>query len=133
MQTGKVSSKQAASKAGRRLQPAEPARPEHDDEVGRLVSKLKALGPEAEEFARRLVVVNDFHLWKDCPRAACRRARKCRDDDVACFDERRAALKRQILQFVVMLLCTADISSDEFYDYLDEVTEDTCEDGGLEP
>ena len=41
-------------------------------------------------------------------------------------------MKQRILEYVVWLLCTADISSDAFYDYLDEVTAD-IEDGDQEP
>ena len=63
-------------------------------------------------------------MWEDCPHEACRRARTCRGDDMACFEERRGELKRKVLEEVVLLLCIAGVSSDEFYDYLDEVTDD---------
>ena len=96
------------------------ARRESDD-FGR---RARELGPEAVEFMRRLAIVNEFGLWEDCAREACRRAGKCRGGDAECFDERRGELKRAILQHVVSLLCTANVSSDEFYDYLDEVTEE---------
>ncbi len=100
-----------------------------DDEADRVVAELRALGPEAEDFARRLVVVNQFGMWQDCPHDACRRARTCRGEDIECLDERRPELTRRVLQYVVMLLCTAGVSSDAFYDYLDAVTADIDADG----
>ena len=95
-----------------------------EDEVDRFVGKLRALGPEAEAFGQRLLVVNVFHMWADCQHGTCRRAGTCRGEDAACFDERRPELQRRILQHVVPLLCVADISSDAFYDYLDAVTDE---------
>ena len=93
-----------------------------EDEADRLFASLRALGPEAEAFGQRLLVVNVFHMWADCPHEPCRRAGTCRGEDVACFDERRPELQRRILKHVVPLLCVAGVSSDAFYDYLDAVT-----------
>ncbi len=114
---------------GRRLPSADRPSVPDGDEVDRFVGKLRALGPEAEEFGQRLMVANAFDLWADCPNESCRRAGKCRGEDIGCFDERRAELVRKILQHVVALLCIANVSSDEFYDYLDEVTADADDDG----
>ncbi len=94
-----------------------------DAESERAAAWLRAQVPEVQDFARRLAIANSFAMWKDCPRDACRRVRLCRGDDVACFDERRGELTRLILQYVVMLLVTADISSEAFYDYLDAASE----------
>ncbi len=99
--------------------------------AGDLASQLKALGPEAEEFFRILAIVNEFQMWKECPREACRRTRKCRGDNAECFDERRYELKRKILRYVVWMMCTAEVSSEEFYDYLDEATDEEGEDEGM--
>ncbi len=101
-----------------------------ETEVDRFGGKLRALGPEAGKLALRLVIANRVQMWADCPHEVCRRARACRADDMVCFEERRDELKRKVLQEVVLMLCTADISSGEFYDYLDEVTADPEEDGG---
>ena len=68
-------------------------------------------------------------MWADCPHQACRRARACSGDDMVCVEERRGELKRKILEEVVLLLSTAGVSSNEFYDYLDEVTADADDDG----
>ena len=80
---------------------------------------------------RRLAIVNEFRLWADCPRTACRRSGKCRGEDAECFEERRDELKHAVLRQVVWLLCTTGISSDEFYDYLDEVVADADDVEGL--
>ena len=120
---------QAERKAPRNARPAHgPQRPR--EAPGGFAAQVRALGPEGEDMIRRLAIVNEFGLWENCSREACRRAGKCRGDDVDCFDEQRAELKRAILQHVVWLLCTTRVSSGEFYDYLDEVTADPDEDGG---
>ena len=79
----------AKRKRGHQARPA--AGPGRRSEPGDLAAELKALGPEAEAFFRRLALVNEFGLWKDCGREPCRRARKCRGDDAECYDERRGA------------------------------------------
>ncbi len=89
-----------------------------------VAARLQALGPEAVEFARRLAIVNSFEMWADCPREECRRARLCRGADADCFDERRGELKQRMLKLIVMWLVAANISQDEFYDYLEMAGEE---------
>ena len=96
--------------------------------LGEIAAELKALGPEAEDFFRKLALVNEFTLWKECSREACRRVGKCRGENAECFDEQRYQLKRSILRVAVWMMCTAEVSSEEFYDYLDEVTDEEAED-----
>ena len=103
-------------------------KPGRRKDTGGLGERLRALGPEASEFVRRLSIANEFCMWKQCSRETCRRAERCRGEDVECFDEQRGELKRAILELVIWLMCTADISSNEFYDYLDEVTADADDD-----
>ena len=130
MQIDKDKPPRAARKVRRKQPwPAVEVRHGGEDEADRLHAKLKALGPEAEAFGQRLIVANLFDMWADCPHEPCRRAGKCRGEDVACFDERRPELTRKVLAHVVPLLCIANVSSDEFYDYLDEVTADVDDDG----
>jgi hypothetical protein len=124
MQIEKLRPSPAGAK-GRGRRPPVQAKPGEAD--GR-VAELRALGPEAGEFALTLVVVNRFRMWAECPHQACRRARACRGDDMVCLEERSEELKRKILEEVVLLLCAARVSSDEFYDYLDEITEDAEQD-----
>ena len=134
MQGETVTAKQTAAKRKRRRRSTAPAAMSGtaEDEAGHGVAALTALGPQAGEFVLRLVIVNRLHMWEDCPHEACRRARACRDDDMACFEERRGELKRKVIEEAVIMLCTAGVSSDEFYDYLDEVADDAEESGGPE-
>lgn len=118
---------QAERKVPRSPRPAGTARRPQED-TSSFAEQVRALGPEGADMMRRLAIANEFRLWKDCARMACRRAGKCRGEDIACFDEQEDALKPAILRLVVWLMCTADISSDEFYDYLDEVTDDADDD-----
>lgn len=115
-------------KRSRSQLPPVPARANSLRGAGDVAVELKALGPEAEDFYRRLAIVHEFELWKECSRETCRRAGKCRGDNAECFDEQRYDLKRKILRLVVWMMCTAEISSEEFYDYLDEVTDGEGED-----
>lgn len=114
--------------------PANPAQ-QRRNRIPSLGEQLQALGPEAVEFFHRLAIVNEFCLWKECPRPDCRRAGQCSGDNAECFDERREELKRAILRCVVWLMCTANVSQDEFYDYLEEVTggDDGMALGGFTP
>ena len=128
MQVEKV--KQATRKGDPRQPRASQARPAHEDEAVRIARNIQAMGPDIVEFARRLLVANMMEMWADCPHDACRRAKTCRGEDVACFKERRAELTRRILKHVFLLLFTADVSSDAFYDYLDSVTEDADDEDG---
>ena len=124
MQIEKEKPSRAAKKGNRRQQPPVQAQSDEPYETDRLMAKLKTLGPEAEAFGQRLLLVNVFHMWADCPDNACRRAGTCRGEDIACFDARRPELTRRVLDHVVPLLCVAGVSSDAFYDYLDAVTAD---------
>ena len=101
---------------------------EGQEEAGDLAAELKALEPEAGALVRRLALVDEFGLWKDCARERCRRAGKCRGEDAECYDEQRDALKQRVLECVIWLLCTADVRSDEFYDYLHDITDDFNDD-----
>ena len=125
MQVETMEPSRTAAKRKRRRRPAAPG--DAEDEADRQMAELKALGPEVREQVLILLIANRFHMWADCPHQACRRARACSDDDTLCVEERRALLKRKILQEVVLLMATVGVNSDEFYDYLDEVTAD--EDG----
>ena len=110
-------------KAGRNRQQAAPAVAAAEEDADGVAAQIRALGPEAEEFARRLLVANMFGMSADCAHEPCRRAGTCRGEDVACLDERRPELTRRVLRHVVMLLLTANVSSDAFYDYLDAIGE----------
>ena len=88
MQVEKV--KQAARKGDPRQPRAGQARPSNGGEADRFARNLQALGPDAVEFASRLLVANMMEMWADCRHDACRRAKTCRGEDVACFKERRA-------------------------------------------
>ncbi len=119
-----------AAKRKRRRRPAAQVKPGNaEEEADRQIAELKALGPDAGELVLILSIANRFRMWADCPHQACRCARACSGDDMVCVEERRGELKRKILEEVVLLLSTAGVSSNEFYDYLDEFTADADDDG----
>ncbi len=128
MQVESTRLSRTAGKRRRRRRPAAPVRPGNaEDEADGHIVERKALGPEEGAVVLTLVVANRFRMWADCPHQACRRARACSGDDMVCVAERRGELKRKILEEVVLLLATVKVSSDEFYDYLDEVSADADE------
>ncbi len=134
MQIEKTKPPRTKAKVHRRRSPALRTRDEDDAEARRLFSALRALGPEAEAFGLRLMVVNAFAMWADCPHQPCQRAGTCRGEEIACFEERRAELTQRILHHVVGLLCVAEVSAQAFYDYLDTIAaDDDAESVGIGP
>ncbi len=120
--------RQSRRKGIPRRRPAVRASPVDADEAACREAAAETLGQEEGLFLLRLAVANRVRMWADCPHEPCRRARACRGDDMVCVEERRDELKRKVLQEVVWLLCTTGVSSDEFYDYLEEVTSEDDED-----
>ena len=105
---------------GRKPKPRGAGRARAAGDEGNLAAELAAIGPDAIACFREFVVVNALDMWKDCPIAACRRNRTCRGPAMECFTDRADELKRRAIAHAVYFLFTAGVSSDEFYDYLEE-------------